>query len=159
MATSERVPAGETTGRHDVAAGAAGRAKGRNRPPGRSAELSAGLAWRIVAGQFLATAVMTVGLLPVDAVVAGSVLLGGLIAALPGGYAALNLAATRRPQQAFRIIGGEMGRFVLSAAGFALVFALVEPLAPVALIGMFFGMQSAYLVVPLINDRLRDRRR
>ena len=85
-----------------------------------------------------------------DPVLAYSVLLGGLISALPGAYAALGVSRTVHVSQAFRVIGGELGRLALTAAGFALVFSLVQPLRSEALLGTFLLLQVSYLVVPLL---------
>ncbi|MDX9874588.1 MAG: ATP synthase subunit I [Spongiibacteraceae bacterium] len=86
-----------------------------------------------------------------DTTVGYSILLGGLISVLPNSYFA---------RQAFRYRGaraavyatrafylGETGKFVMTAAAFAVVFARVEPLAPLALAASFVGMTITHLLV------------
>jgi ATP synthase protein I len=70
-----------------------------------------------------------------------SLLLGGLIHLLPSIYFARQVfkfsgasAAHRVTQSFYR---GEMGKFILTATGFALVFSLVERLSPAALFAGF----------------------
>lgn len=80
-----------------------------------------------------------------------SVLLGGLISVVPNSYFA---------RQAFRYTGaryahyvtrgfylGQAGKFMMTTAAFALAFARVESLQPVALVVGFIGMTVSHLVV------------
>lgn len=71
-------------------------------------------------------------LLAFDRVIAYSVLCGGLLAIVPQAYFAV-LAFRWRGARSARAIArssyvGELGKFLLSVAGFALVFAVVRPI-------------------------------
>lgn len=87
----------------------------------------------------------------IDGTAGYSLLLGGLISVLPNSYFA---------RQAFRYRGaraavyttrafylGAAGKFAMTTAAFAVVFAKVEPLAPLALITGFVGMTVSHLLV------------
>ena len=77
-----------------------------------------------------------------------SLLLGGLIQLLPSIYFARQVykfsgasAAHRVTQSFYR---GEMGKFILTAIGFALVFSLVESLSPPAIFAGFGLMIASH---------------
>ena len=79
-------------------------------------------------------------LLAFDNVVAYSVLSGGLIAIVPQAYFAALAFRWRGAQSASNIArssyAGEVGKFVLSVAGFGLVFALLRPIhSPAVFVG------------------------
>ncbi len=83
-------------------------------------------------------------LLAVDRVVAVSVLSGGLIAVLPQAYFAA-LAFRWRGAQSARAIArssymGETGKYLLSVAGFAVVFAAVRPINGLAVFAGYLAM-------------------
>jgi ATP synthase protein I len=87
---------------------------------------------RITLTQLALLALLCLGLLAFDKVVAYSVLCGGLIAILPQAYFA-TLAFRWRGARSARAIArssyaGVMGKFLLSIAAFALVFAAVRPI-------------------------------
>ena len=87
---------------------------------------------RITLTQLALLALLCMGLLAFDKVVAYSVLCGGLIAIVPQAYFA-TLAFRWRGAQSARAIArssyaGVMGKFLLSIAAFALVFAVVRPI-------------------------------
>jgi ATP synthase protein I len=83
-------------------------------------------------------------LLASDEVVAYSVLSGGLIAVLPQAYFA-TLAFRWRGAKSARAIAhssyaGEMGKFLLSVAGFAVVFATLRPIDGLAVFAGYLVM-------------------
>jgi ATP synthase protein I len=87
---------------------------------------------RITLTQLALLALLCLGALAFDKVVAYSMLSGGLIAIVPQAYFA-TLAFRWRGAQSARAIArssyaGVMGKFVLSIAAFALVFAVVRPI-------------------------------
>lgn len=87
---------------------------------------------RITLTQAALLASLCMVLLAFDKVVAYSVLCGGLIAIVPQAYFA-TLAFRWRGAQSTRAIAGSsyagvMGKFLLSIAAFALVFAVVRPI-------------------------------
>lgn len=77
-----------------------------------------------------------------------SVLLGGLISVGPSYYFARQAFRFRGARfarhiaQAFYV--GETGKFLLTAIAFALVFALVKPLHPAALLLAYIGMTVSH---------------
>ena len=83
-------------------------------------------------------------LLAIDKVVAYSVLSGGLIAIVPQAYFAV-LAFRWRGARSARAVArsgyaGEAGKFLLSAVGFALVFAAVRPIDGLAVLAGYLAM-------------------
>jgi len=87
---------------------------------------------RITLTQLALLSLLCLGLLAFDKGVAYSVLSGGLIAIVPQAYFA-TLAFRWRGAQSARAIArssyaGAMGKFLLSIAAFALVFAVVRPI-------------------------------
>jgi ATP synthase protein I len=82
--------------------------------------------------------------LALDTVFAYSVLSGGLIAIVPQAYFAV-LAFRWRGARSARAIArssyaGEVGKFLLSVAGFALVFAVLRPINGPAVFGGYLAM-------------------
>ena len=75
---------------------------------------------------------ISLGLLAVDKVIAYSVVSGGLVAIVPQAYFAVLAFRWRGAQSANAIArssyAGVLGKFLLSIAGFALVFAVVRPI-------------------------------
>ncbi len=87
---------------------------------------------RITLAQLALLVSLCLGLLAFDRVLAYSVLSGGLIAIVPQAYFAVLAFRWRGAQSASAIArssyAGVMGKFLLSIAGFAFVFAVVRPL-------------------------------
>ena len=77
-------------------------------------------------------------------VFAVSVLCGGLVAILPQAYFAARAFRWRGANAARAIArssyAGEIGKYVLSVAGFALVFAAVRPIEGAAVFGGYLAM-------------------
>ena len=95
---------------------------------------------RITLAQLALLVSLCLFLLAFDRVIAYSVLCGGLIAIVPQGYFALLAFRWRGARSAQAIARssyvGEVGKFLLSVAGFAVVFAVLRPIsAP----GVFVG--------------------
>lgn len=104
---------------------------------------------RITLTQLALLAVLCTGLSAFDKVVAYSVLCGGLIAIVPQAYFA-TLAFRWRGAQSARAIArssyaGVMGKFLLSIAAFALVFAVVRPIDGPAVFMGYLAMLVAQI--------------
>lgn len=87
---------------------------------------------RITLVQLVLLVLLCLLLWAIDKVVAYSVFGGGLIAVVPQAYFAL-LAFRRRGARSASAVAksgyaGEVGKFLLSVAGFALLFAVVRPI-------------------------------
>ncbi|MEZ5570609.1 MAG: ATP synthase subunit I [Halioglobus sp.] len=99
---------------------------------------------RITLAQLVLLGLLCFCLLAIDKVIACSMLSGGLIAIVPQAYFAALAFRWRgaRSAQATARSGyaGEVGKFLLSAAGFALVFALVRPINGPAVFGGYLAM-------------------
>lgn len=80
-----------------------------------------------------------------------SVLLGGLISALPNIYFARQAFRYRGARSAHYVTRafylGEAGKFTMTTVAFGLVFAKVERLQPIALVLAFLGMTLGHLIV------------
>ena len=83
-------------------------------------------------------------LLAIDKVVAFSVLGGGLVAVVPQAYFAVLAFRWRGARSAKGIVRsgnvGEVGKFLLSVIGFALVFATLRPINAPAVFGGYLAM-------------------
>jgi len=95
---------------------------------------------RITLVQLASIGLLSLFLLAFDRILAYSVLSGGLIAIVPQAYFAVLAFRWRGARSAQAIARssyvGELGKFLLSVAGFALVFAVVRPLnSPAVFIG------------------------
>ena len=106
---------------------------------------------------WLASVVLTAAAL---GVLAGyAVALGGLISLLPGSWFMMRyfrLSGARAMEQVLRnAFVGEAVKLVQIVAGFTLVFTLVEPLSPLAVVGGFLVVQVAGMV---ITSRLASRK-
>ena len=104
---------------------------------------------RITLTQLALLALLCMGLLAFDKVVAYSVLCGGLIAIVPQAYFA-TLAFRWRGAQSARAIArssyaGGRGKFLLSVAAFALVFAVVRPIDGPAVFMGYLAMLVAQI--------------
>lgn len=88
---------------------------------------------RIPVAQFLVLVVLCLALLKIDQVWAYSMFCGGLVAVVPQAYFAAKVFKQTGAQSAEAVArvsySGEVGKFVLTAAGFATVFATVSPLS------------------------------
>lgn len=89
-------------------------------------------------------------LLAFDTVFAYSVLSGGLIAIVPQAYFAM-LAFRWRGARSARAMArssyaGELGKFLLSVAGFALVFAVLRPINGPAVFGGYLAMLLTQII-------------
>lgn len=82
-----------------------------------------------------------------DRLVAISLLCGAACALVPQGFFALRLAMAARHNAARLGLVAESGKFLLSAASFALVFAVIEPAHP----GLVFVGFGALWLVQLIG--------
>lgn len=112
------------------------------------AEIARPQVHRIALAQLAVLGPLCISLLAFDRVCAYSVLSGGLIAVVPQAYFAF-VAFRRRGARSARAIArssyaGEVGKFLLSVAGFAVVFATVRPIDGLA---VFAG----YLVMLMIQ--------
>jgi ATP synthase protein I len=96
---------------------------------------------RIFTSQGVVLLVVVVVLLVIDWVKAYSVLLGGLISIVPNGYLASLAYRCPGARAASDVAGslyrGEVGKFILTAVMFALVFVMVKPLSAPALFTAF----------------------
>jgi len=92
-----------------------------------------------------------------------SALLGGLTAIVPNGFLAARLMLPRRDPGAGALLRaaylGELGKLVLTALMFGVVFALVRPLAAGALFAGFIAAQLATFAGFLARDKGPDDRR
>ena len=125
------------------------------------AEIARPAVHRITLAQLAALALLCLVLLAFDKVRAYSVLSGGLIAILPQAYFAV-LAFRWRGARSARAIArssylGETGKYLLSVAGFAVVFASVRPIDGMAVFAGYLSM----LAIQITGSWLlltRDRR-
>ena len=83
-------------------------------------------------------------LYPMDTVMAHSALAGGAIAVVPQAWFATRVFRRRGARSAKAIArdsySGEIGKFVLSAAGFAVVFATLRPIHGLAVFAAYLAM-------------------
>jgi ATP synthase protein I len=104
---------------------------------------------RITLAQLALLFILCLVLLAFDPVVAYSTLCGGLVAILPQAYFAVLAFRWRGARSASAIARsgyvGELGKFVLSAAGFALIFALVRPISGPAVIAGYLVMLTTQI--------------
>lgn len=99
---------------------------------------------RITLAQLALLVPLCLGCLAFDKVFAYSMLGGGLIAVVPQAYFAA-LAFRWQGARSARAVArssyaGELGKFVLSVTGFALIFALVRPIDAVAVFAGYMAM-------------------
>jgi len=98
--------------------------------------------------QFAVVLLASVIAIPLDMVVAYSIMIGGMISVIPNAYFARQVfryagaAYAREVAQSF--YRGESGKFIATLALFATTFALVKPL-------QVFVLFLAYLIVMLLN--------
>ncbi len=108
------------------------------------ARISRPPAHRITVVQLAVLLAAWVGLASWDKVVAHSFALGGLVAVIPHAWFALGVFRWRgsgfAQRAAYAGFVAEIGKFALSVVGFALVFALVRPIAGGAVFAGFGAM-------------------
>jgi ATP synthase protein I len=130
----------------------------------RGAEISRPPAHRVTLAQLLVLLLIWLGVGSWDANVAYSALLGGLVAVLPQAWFAHRVFRRQGAQAAMRmaraVYAAEIGKFVMAAAGFALVFALVRPIvgwAVFAAYGVMLIIQviGAWYLLRLASPRFR----
>lgn len=122
------------------------------------AEIARPPVYRITLTQLVVLALLCVILLASDKVRAYSMLSGGLIAILPQAYFAA-LAFRWRGARSARAIAhssyaGQVGKFLLSIAGFAAVFVLLRPIDAPAVFAGYLAM----LAIQIIGSWLLLRR-
>jgi ATP synthase protein I len=119
---------------------------------------------RVLLAQAGLTAVLAALFWGFDGFVSGySALLGGLTAIIPNGFLAARLMLPRRDPGAGALLRaaylGELGKLVLTALMFGVVFALVRPLAAAALFAGFIAAQLATFAGFMARDAGRDEER
>jgi len=127
----------------------------REKASNRLGNLTKSPIFQIVAAQFLATFLASALCLVFDRVAAISAVMAGITCVVPGCY---TLVVSLRPvikgdsglSQALR---GEVGKFALTIALFALVFVFVKPLNVWVFFGTFVGLQLCMAVVLLLQSR------
>jgi ATP synthase protein I len=122
------------------------------------AEIARPPVYRITLTQLVVLVLLCVILLASDKVRAYSMLSGGLIAILPQAYFAA-LAFRWRGARSARAIAhssyaGQVGKFLLSIAGFAAVFVLLRPIDAPAVFAGYLAM----LAIQIIGSWLLLRR-
>lgn len=110
--------------------------------------------WLIFAQLGVAIVSAFSGFLLLGVVTGYSLLLGGLISAIPNAYFTYKVfsctGAQQHRQVARNFYRGEAGKFLLTALFFALVFGLVKPLEPLALFAGFLLVQAVNWFTPLL---------
>jgi ATP synthase protein I len=118
--------------------------KGIETAANRGARIGSPPVHRIMAAQLLILLIATLLLIIIDKVVAYSAGLGGLIAILPHTYFAISVFRHRGAKSASAIAKssyrGEVGKYVLTCIGFALLFSFVKPVIGLAVFGGFCAM-------------------
>jgi len=118
------------------------------------AEIKRPPVFRITVVQLLFLAALSAMLIAIDVEVAYSVLSGGLIAVLPQAYFAARAFRWRGARSADAIAkssyAGVTGKFIFSAAGFAVVFAMLRPISGLAVFAGYLTM----LVIQIIGSWL-----
>jgi ATP synthase protein I len=119
---------------------------------------------RVVLMTLLAQIGIGVGLAAVfaligDSVVAVSVLLGGMTAVIPNAFLAARLLKPRADDSAGAVMRsawlGLIGKLLLTALLFGVIFALVRPLSVPAVFGGFIAAQTAVYGALLLSGRTR----
>jgi ATP synthase protein I len=93
-------------------------------------------------------------------IAAVSALLGGAIAVIPNAFLAARLMSPGAGVSARAMLRaawfGEIGKLLLTALLFAVVFASVRPLSALAVFGGFIAAQLMVFGVPLVGSRWLD---
>ena len=86
--------------------------------------------------------------------VAVSTLLGGVAAVVPNGFLAARLLNPRRPMNALMRAAwlGEIGKLLLTALAFGVIFGFVRPIAPAAVFAGFIAAQLVVFGALLVGD-------
>jgi ATP synthase protein I len=105
---------------------------------------------RITLAQLAVLSIGCLALLAYDEVVAWSVAAGGLVAIVPQAYFA-HLAFRWRGAKSAKAIAqssyaGEIGKFVLSVAGFAVIFAAIRPINGLAVFAGYLAMLTIQII-------------
>lgn len=116
---------------------------------------------RVVPLTLLAQAALSIGLaallgLWVSGVAAWSALLGGLAAVVPNGFLAARLAVPGAGDAKAVMRSawlGEIGKLLLTAVLFGMIFALIRPLAAWAVFGGFIAAQIAVFGALFLSGR------
>jgi ATP synthase protein I len=108
--------------------------------------------YKVIVAQFTTTGFLALsGLFLIDKVVAYSVLLGGVISALPNSYFVLQAFRFQGARNADRVvksfIRGELGKIGVTITLFALSFSLITNLSEIALILGFIAVHFAGVVM------------
>lgn len=107
---------------------------------------------RVVPLTLLAQAGLSIGVATFAGITWGGVaalsaLLGGMAAVVPNAFLGARLLASRAYDDATAVMRsawlGEIGKLLLTAVLFALIFALVRPLSVLAVFGGFIAAQAA----------------
>lgn len=111
--------------------------------------------YRIVKTQFIATILVSGLCLVVDQVAAVSALMAGIVCVVPGCY--LVLMSIRPVVHGDTGLGnairGQVGKLVLMACLFSLVFVFVKPLNVIAFFATLVGLQLCTGLVPFFEAR------
>jgi ATP synthase protein I len=124
------------------------------------AEISRPLVHRITLAQLAVLVPLCLLLLVLDKVFAYSALSGGLIAIVPQAYFAARVFRWRGARAASAMAragyAGEVGKFLLGAAGFAMVFATVRPINGLAVFVGYLAMLAIQITGSwwLMRERL-----
>ena len=105
---------------------------------------------RITLAQLATLTLLCLPMLAYDQVLAWSLAAGGLIAIIPQAYFA-RLAFRWRGAKSARAVArssyaGEIGKFLLSIAGFAVVFATVRPISGLAVFAGYLAMLAIQII-------------
>jgi ATP synthase protein I len=105
---------------------------------------------RITLAQLATLIILCLPLLAYDLVAAWSLAAGGMIAVIPQAYFA-QLAFRWRGAKSARAMArssyaGEIGKFLLSVAGFAVVFATVRPISGLAVFAGYLAMLTIQII-------------
>ncbi len=110
--------------------------------------------YRVTVVQLSISILFFVILQPMGSNVSLSAFLGGLCYTIPNAYfvwkAFQHSGARSAKLIASSFYKGEAGKLLLTAAAFTLVFAVVEPLEPLALFGGFIGVLVVNWFTPLL---------
>ena len=113
------------------------------------AEIASPPVHRITLAQLACLVIICLVLMAFDKVCAYSLASGGLIAIVPQAYFARRAFRWRGASSARAIASssyaGEIGKFVLSVAGFAVVFAMVRPIDGLAVFVGYMAMLAVHI--------------
>ena len=118
--------------------------------PMAGAEIARPPVHRITLAQLAILVIVCIPLFAYDTTVAWSLAAGGLVAIIPQAYFAM-LAFRWRGASSARAIArssyaGETGKFLLSVAGFAVVFATVRPISGLAVFAGYLVMLAIQII-------------